>query len=86
MKHPFSTLGLILDTVGTAALLWFPPIIGGYTATGMPIIGAWKQEPPSETGRQEWQRSYVLRVRRFRAALGFLFLGFLLQLVDLLST
>jgi hypothetical protein len=89
MKHLFSTLGLILDTIGASALLWFPPIISGYTSTGMPITSAWRQEPSSETQPQEWQewqRSFVRRVRRFRAAFGLLILGFLLQLVDALVT
>jgi hypothetical protein len=86
MKHLFSTLGLILDTVGASALLWFPPIISGYTSTGMPITSAWRQGSSSEIQPQEWQRSFVRRVRRFRAAFGLLILGFLLQLVDVLLT
>jgi hypothetical protein len=78
--HPFGIIGLIMNMVGSLMLLWFPPSVTAYSSDGAPIID-WSG-PASEAGK----RKYRLRKDGFKLAIALLFLGFFLQLLDLIKT
>jgi hypothetical protein len=80
MTHLFGIIGLIVNMVATVLLLVFPPTVSEYTAGGEPIV-PWKG-----TASDAGKRKYRIRKDRYKFAIALLFLGFFLQLLDLLVT
>jgi hypothetical protein len=81
MPHPFGIAGLVLSMLASLLLLGFPPDAGGYDKYG--VYRAPGQIPVAPTKLGQFR--YKFLKNGFRIAMGFLFVGFALQLVDLLS-
>jgi hypothetical protein len=80
MAHPFGIIGLIVNMAASVMLLRFPPPVSEYTPDGAPIIG-WRGRPTPDG-----KRHYELRKHGYKLAIALLFLGFFLQLLDLITT
>jgi hypothetical protein len=80
MVHPFGMAGLISNMAGTLLLLRFPPDAHGYRPDGS--VHAWWQIPATRAGK----RRYQFFRNGYQLSLGLLFLGFFLQLLDLVTT
>jgi hypothetical protein len=81
MAHPFGIIGLIMNMGGSLMLLWSPPSVTGYSPEGARILGGFSEMPTPEGKRQ-----YRIRREGFKLAIGLLFLGFFLQLLDLMRS
>ena len=86
MHHPLAIAGLIANIAASVLLLWFPPKVE-YTAEGLHVTdgGSYAELPASGEGVRDNLRRYRVRREGFQFALWLLILGFLLQLLDLLS-
>jgi hypothetical protein len=79
MPHPYGSIGLIANMVGTLLMLRYPPSVQEYTESGRPII-LW-------AGREsaDGKYRYTMRKHAYSFALSLLFFGFFLQLLDLFA-
>jgi hypothetical protein len=86
MHHVWGIVGLGINMAASVMLLWFPPKVEAYTSDGLyvPDGGPFAELPVSGEGRRQNIRQYRIRREGFRFAFALLFLGFLLQLLDLL--
>ncbi len=84
--HLFGIVGLVLNAAATVLLMWFPPTVAEYTEDGtwVPGGGTFSELPASPEQRRLWQRRFKVRRWSFRGAMGLLFFGFALQLIDLI--
>jgi len=84
--HFWGVAGLLFNMAAAVMLLWFPPKIEEYTPDGLwvPGGGPFSEIPANEEVRRRNVRRYQVRREGFRFAFALLFLGFLLQLLDLL--
>jgi hypothetical protein len=80
MVHPLGIIGLIANMGGSVMLLWYPPSVSEYGKDGAPIVG-WSGTPSAKG-----KRRYRIRKDGFNLAIGLLFLGFFLQLLDLMTS
>jgi hypothetical protein len=80
LPHAFGIVGLIINMFAVLLLLKYPPRVTEYTRDGRPIIG-WGGVA-SEAGK----RKYTMRKYGYQFAISLLFLGFFLQLLDLIKT
>ena len=76
--HPLGLIGLSANMLGALLLLKFPSDLKGYRPDGSQA--AWWMLPATPEGKRAYER---LR-DGYKLALGLLFLGFFLQLLDLL--
>jgi hypothetical protein len=79
MHHPYAVAGLIANMVAALMLLYFPPATRAYTPEGAGVV-TWVNRPTPEGRRQ-----YDIRRNGSQMAIGLLFLGFFLQLLDLIK-
>jgi nitrate reductase gamma subunit len=76
--HPLGIIGLTLNMIGAALLLWCPPGAGGYQKDGS--MFAWWHLPATPHGK----RRYWLLTFGFRFGIALLVIGFLFQMLDLI--
>jgi hypothetical protein len=79
MSHHWGIAGLVLNMAGALLLIWCPPTVRTYTREGSEQINFVNNPKP------ENRRRYLVRAWGFRVAIGTIVLGFLLQLIDLLT-
>jgi hypothetical protein len=77
--HCVGILGLSFNMIASFILLWFPPSVREYTEEGAPSVSF--IGPPTAEGK----RRHRIRKHGYSFAIALLILGFLLQLLDLLS-
>jgi hypothetical protein len=79
MTHLLGIVGLVLNAIGAAMLLWFPPEVRRYTEQGAlvitPVLIPLPENVPKYL-RQKWG---------FRVAIACFVLGFILQGIDLIT-
>jgi hypothetical protein len=80
IHHPIGIAGLIVNMIAVLLLLRFPPSVSQYTADGRPIIG-W-----AGVATDGGKRRHLIRKHGYEFAIALLFLGFFLQLLDLITT
>lgn len=87
MAHPFGVAGLVLNMIGAVLLIWFPPTDRANTPEGWGTSGGGTFSELPHSTAENWEGLRAFRRHRslFRVALVLLFIGFSLQLVDLLT-
>jgi hypothetical protein len=88
IPHLWGSTGLCVNMAASILLLWFPPKVAEYTEDGLriPDGGTFREIPATADGRRSNMRRYRVRRDGFRLEFAMLFLGFFLQLLDLLTT
>jgi hypothetical protein len=81
LPHPLGIAGVVVNMAGVLFLLFYPPKIIEYTEDGRQKV-EWVNDVKSATG----QRRHRLRRDGYRLGIALLFLGFFLQLLDLLTS
>jgi len=86
MHHPFGIAGLIVNMTALVLLWVNTPKVQEYTTDKdwSPDGGFFSEVPASADGRKHHIRRFHIRRDGFRLPFALLFLGFLLQLLDLL--
>jgi hypothetical protein len=80
IPHPFGIAGVMANMAGALALLYFPPKVVEYTRDGRRVV-QWVGR-----GSDEGRRTFQIRRDGFQLGIGLLFLGFFLQLLDILTS
>jgi hypothetical protein len=80
IHHPVGVVGLIVNMLAVLLLLRYPPTVTQFTPDGRPVIG-W-----AGAATDAGKRRHRIGKHGYKFAIALLFLGFFLQLLDLIST
>jgi hypothetical protein len=80
LAHPLGVIGLVLNMMGGAMLLWFPPSVRTFDDDGRELLTRVATTPVVPHGRLRCRLSWW----GFRVAILLFVIGFTLQLLDLL--